>query len=243
MYIMKGTKTVLVMAFLLSSFSMTLFLALAAGISNNLAVMAQGESMDEHTTGEHGGEGEMGGENGDEIEKLIPSITEWTGIFSLGIFAGLVAFKTNILSIGKNRVLDIKIRSIGISIVILSISAGIIHLLLVQEHSMEAFVWGLFFLISGISQIGFGIIFLFAKKQEKKVILCYTGMIGNALLVITFILVRLVTPPFSPEETPINELEPNGIITLIIEIVLVVLLAYVIRFKDNQSKETPSQQS
>jgi len=54
---MKGTKTVLGMAFLLSSFSMTLFLALAAGISNNLAVMVQGERMDEHTTGEHGGEG------------------------------------------------------------------------------------------------------------------------------------------------------------------------------------------
>jgi len=55
---------------------------------------------------------------------------------------------------------------------------------------------------------------------------------GNALLVIIFIFVRLFTPPFSPEETPVNELDPNGIITLIIEILIVVLLAYVIRFKE-----------
>lgn len=60
---------------------------------------------------------------------------------------------------------------------------------------------------------------------------------GNAFLVITFLLVRLVTPPFSPEETPIRELEPNGIITLIIEIVLIVLLTYALRFKVEPAKE------
>ena len=52
------------------------------------------------------------------------------------------------------------------------------------------------------------------------------------MLVITFILVRLVVPPFSPEGTPINELEPNGIITLIIEMILVILMAYQLKHKD-----------
>ena len=51
-------------------------------------------------------------------------------------------------------------------------------------------------------------------------------------MVIIFIFVRLFTPPFSPEGTPVNELDPYGIITLIIEILIVVLLAYVIRFKE-----------
>jgi len=32
--------------------------------------------------------------------------------------------------------------------------------------------------------------------------------------------------------TPINELEPNGIITLIIEIILVILMAYQLKQKD-----------
>ncbi len=80
-----------------------------------------------------------------EFEKLIPSITEWTGVFSLGIFAGLLAFKTNIQSSSKNQDFEIKRRRIEISIAILSFSAGIIHLLLVQEHLREAFVWGLSF--------------------------------------------------------------------------------------------------
>ena len=219
-----------VLIFLLLSFSLT-SLSLASNC-NNLAASAQGESMDEHMTRGHAGE-----EGEGEFEKIIPSITEWTGVFSLGIFAGLLAFKTNISSSSKNQNFEMKRRRIEISIAILSFSAGVIHLLLVQEHSREAFVWGLFFLISGIAQIGFGIAILFAKKQGKKVILYYTGIIGNVLLVITFVLVRLVTPPFSPEETPISELEPNSIITLIIEIVLIVLLTYALRFKVEPSKD------
>jgi hypothetical protein len=42
-------------------------------------------------------------------------------------------------------------------------------------------------------------------------------------------LARLFTPPFSTEAAPINELEPNGIITIITEVLLIVLLAYLIK--------------
>jgi hypothetical protein len=42
-------------------------------------------------------------------------------------------------------------------------------------------------------------------------------------------LARLFTPPFSTEAAPINELEPNGIITIITEIVLIFLLAYLLK--------------
>lgn len=71
-----------------------------------------------------------------------------------------------------------------------------------------------------------GITLLLVREHSLRNILYYIGIIGNSMLVITFVLVRLVTPPFSPEVTPINELEPNGIITLIIEIVLVILMVY-----------------
>jgi hypothetical protein len=48
-------------------------------------------------------------------------------------------------------------------------------------------------------------------------------------LVGIFVMVRLFTPPFSSEAAPINELEPNGIVTIITEIFLIVLLAYLIK--------------
>ena len=160
-------------------------------------------------------------------DNIISPLTEWIGIFALGITVGLVS------SLGYKPVYS-KSRSISIinlSIAILSISAGIIHLLLIQEHMKEAFMWGVFFLITGIAQLIFGIIIIIigGELSPIKSILYYFGIIGNALLVGIFVLVRLITPPFSSEAAPVNELEPNGIITIIIEILLVVLLAYLIK--------------
>ncbi len=161
-------------------------------------------------------------------DNIISPLTEWVGVFALGITVGLVS------SLGYKPVYS-KSRSISItnlSIAILSISAGIIHLLLIQEHMKEAFVWGISFLISGIAQLIFGIIIILMGGKLSpinKSILYYFGIIGNALLVGIFVLVRLITPPFSTEAAPINELEPNGIITIITEILLVVLLAYLIK--------------
>ena len=161
-------------------------------------------------------------------DNIISPLTEWIGIFALGITVGLVS------SLGYKPVYS-KSRSISItnlSIAILSISAGIIHLLLIQEHMKEAFVWGISFLISGIAQLIFGIIIIIIGGELSpinKSILYYFGIIGNTLLVGIFVLARLFTPPFSTESAPINELEPNGIITIITEILLIVLLAYLIK--------------
>jgi hypothetical protein len=95
----------------------------------------------------------------------------------------------------------------------------------------ESFMWGIPFLISGIAQIIFGIIIILGEEllPINKLISYYFGIVGNTLLVGIFVFVRLFTPPFSSEAAPINELEPNGIITIITEIVLIVLLAYLIK--------------
>jgi hypothetical protein len=193
--------------------------------SNNSITLGQSEksSSDQPSTEQmNGGGGGMGG-------NLISSVTEWIGVFALGITTGLLSFG---IKISNNVTAFVKRRKIILSIVTLSISVGAIHLLLVQEHAKESYLWGIFFLISGISQIAFGIIIAFVKNPKINNILYYIGLIGNALLVLIFIFVRLFTPPFSSEGTPVNELQPNGIITLIIEILIVILLAYVIKFKE-----------
>lgn len=161
-------------------------------------------------------------------DNIISPLTEWIGIFVLGITLGLVSTLSYTSNYSKNA----SIRITNISIAILSMSAGIIHLLLIQEHMEESILWGIFFLISGIAQIIFGIFIIITLEKLSpinKSILYYFGIVGNSLLVGIFILVRLFTPPFSTESAPINELEPNGIITIIIEILSIVVLAYLIK--------------
>jgi hypothetical protein len=160
-------------------------------------------------------------------DNIISPLTEWIGIFVLGITLGLVSTLTYTSNYSKNT----SIRITNISIAILSMSAGIIHLLLIQEHMEESIIWGISFLISGIAQVIFGIVIIVSKRlySINRPILYYFGIVGNSLLIGIFVLVRLVTPPFSSESAPINELEPNGIITIITEILLIVLLAYLIK--------------
>ena len=160
-------------------------------------------------------------------DNIISPLTEWIGIFVLGITLGLVSTLSYTSNYSKNA----SIRITNISIAILSMSAGTIHLLLIQEHMEESIIWGISFLISGIAQIIFGIVIIVSKRlySINKPILYYFGIVGNSLLIGIFVLVRLVTPPFSSESAPINELEPNGIITIITEILLIVLLAYLIK--------------
>jgi hypothetical protein len=160
-------------------------------------------------------------------DNIISPLTEWIGIFALGTTVGLVSPLRYNSIYSKSR----SIRVTSISIAILSMSAGIIHLLLIQEHMKESFMWGISFLISGIAQLIFGIIIIIIGEELSPInrsILYYFGIIGNALLVGIFVLVRLITP-FSTEAAPINELEPNGIITIITEIVLIFLLAYLLK--------------
>ncbi len=136
----------------------------------------------------------------------------------------------------SNSIRNLERKKIILSVAILSLSAGVIHVLLVQEHAKESIWWGVIFFISEIAQIVFGLIIIFIKKHQINNLLCYIGIIGNALLVITFILVRLFTPPFSPDGTPINELEPNGIISLVIEILIVIMLSYITKFREETKK-------
>ncbi len=167
-------------------------------------------------------------------DNIISPLTEWIGIFVLGITLGLVSTLSYTSNYSKNT----SIRITNISIAILSMSAGIIHLLLIQEHMEESIIWGIFFLISGIAQVIFGIVIIVSKRlySINRPILYYFGIVGNSLLIGIFVLVRLVTPPFSSESAPIKELEPNGIITIITEILLIVLLAYLIKSTSKSQK-------
>ncbi|MGH9926269.1 MAG: hypothetical protein ACRD4J_03395 [Nitrososphaeraceae archaeon] len=181
-------------------------------------------------------------ENGDdvvekeEVSGLSSDLTEWTGMAGLGMAVGL-ALPILINRSSNNDVQNRKYFSLPtetlvfVLIAVLSITVGIVHFLLIDEHMKESYMWGVGFLVMGISQMTYGIIMIFAKKLSSgtKRILYEIGITGNSLFVVIFVYARLFVPPFSPEEAPVSEIESNGIITLVIQLLIIGLLIYATR--------------
>jgi len=101
----------------------------------------------------------------------------------------------------------------------------------------ESYAWGIFFMFMGVSQIVYGLIILLIVHKETA-ILHYTGIVGNIVFIGAFIYVRLYTPPFSPEEGPIQELQPAGVMILLIQALIVALLAFSLK-SNKEVKITP----
>jgi MFS family permease len=180
--------------------------------------------------------GEEGG--GAEAADSISHITEDVGIFAIGVSLGLL-----ILPLINRRSTTTTIpnlmarKNIFISIAALTMAAGIIHILLVKEHMEESYMWGIGFLVMGITQLIYGgVLIIFADNLRRRLLkravvlsLYSIGIIGNTLLVAIFVYVRLFVPPFSPEAIPVNEIEVNGILTVVMEIFIVGLLVYLVK--------------
>ena len=183
---------------------------------------------------------------GVEAINLISCITDDIGVFSIGVSLGLL-----ILPLINKRNSNIMTRkNIFISIAALTMTAGIIHILLVREHMEESYMWGIGFIVMGISQLMYGGVFIvFANSLEtlfkRSVVRSFysVGIIGNLLLVAIFIYVRLFVPPFSPEAIPVNEIEVNGILTVVIEVFIVGLLVYLVKREKVEEKTMINMQS
>ena len=177
--------------------------------------------------------------NSDGNSHLITSITEWTGITALAMTVGVILVRRfNIIPRNNtnsgNSYLSMRTKvSIFTLIGMLSIAVGVIHILLVNEHMTESYIWGIAFLAMGVPQLGYGIVMIFAERlgTTTRKVLYKIGIAGNVLFVIIFVSVRLFVPPFSPEGTPVRELEPNGVLTVVIELFIVALLVYLTRVK------------
>ena len=180
--------------------------------------------------------------NSDGNSHLITSITEWTGIAALAMTVGVIlASGINIIprnnTNSRNSYLYMTTKvSIFTLIGMLSIAVGVIHILLVNEHMTESYIWGIAFLAMGIPQLGYGILMIFAERlgTTTRKVLYEIGIAANMLLVFVFISVRLFVPPFSPEGIPVRELEPNGVLTVVIELFIVALLVYLAKEKKQE---------
>jgi hypothetical protein len=175
-------------------------------------------------------------EGGAEAADSISHITEDIGIFAIGVSLGLLILP--LINRRSNTMIPnlIARKNIFISIAALTMADGIIHILLVKEHMEESYMWGIGFLVMGISQLIYGGVFIIFADNLRRLLkrtvmlsLYSLGIIGNTLLVAIFVYVRLFVPPFSPEAIPVNEIEVNGILTVIMEIFIVGLLVYLVK--------------
>jgi hypothetical protein len=170
----------------------------------------------------------------EEATDLISHSTEDVGIFAIGVSLGLLILplinRRRNTNTNPNLMAE---KNIYISVAVLTMAAGIIHILLIKEHMEESYMWGIGCIAMGISQLIYGGVFiLFANNLRRLfkgsvVMSLYSiGIIGSILLAAIFVYVRLFVPPFSPEAIPVNEIEFNGIFTVTMKIFIVGLLVY-----------------
>ena len=119
----------------------------------------------------------------------------------------------------------------------LALGVGIMHVLLAPDHLEDdrGIAHGIYFVITGLTQIGFGLLFI-AKPTRKLAIIGIAGTIGSLFL---YFITRIVDlpEPFGALE----EIDQVGVIAKILEISLVVFLLYLavyIKTKSTGIKKT-----
>ena len=105
----------------------------------------------------------------------------------------------------------------------LALGVGIMHVLLSTDHLIDiGMEHGIFFVIAGSAQIGFGLLFV-AKPTRGLAIIGTVGTIGSIILYFVTRIGNLPEPFGAPEG-----IDQIGIIAKIVEISLVALLLYLV---------------
>ena len=108
----------------------------------------------------------------------------------------------------------------------MSVTAGVIHLVLAPEHAQEVAVWGLFFALVGMIQLANGMGLLLWTKRWLYV----ATAVFNIVLVAIYLLFRFVPPPLATSGEP-ESFEVVGLFTACIETAVVVTSVYLMRLR------------
>ncbi len=125
----------------------------------------------------------------------------------------------------------------------LSIAAAFIHGLVTPEHFEEWWGYGLFFMVTALMQLFYGLLLVFQPWQPDPIRgikgfpvhwLYLAGIIGNALIVILYIITRTIGIPFfGPEAGEVESVTLLSLLSKITEIGLVVGLFILLKRSDN----------
>jgi hypothetical protein len=129
--------------------------------------------------------------------------------------------------------------------VVLSISAGLIHGLNVQEHLAEWWGYGFFFLFAAAGQFVYGLILIVqpwnydetgGRRDGRRYARMFYrgGIVANGFLIVLYLVTRTAGIPFlGPSAGQTEPFTPLGLATKLIEAALVVVLVIMVR-RDRQ---------
>ena len=153
---------------------------------------------------------------------ITAEAAQWIGLGTLLVTAPVFAIRMR--SANKLGYKDV--------VLILSIGVGIMHVLLASDHLIDVGMeHGIFFVIAGSAQIGFGLLFI-SKPTKGLAIIGTAGIIGSIVLYFITRMGELPEPFRAPEG-----IDPVGIIAKIAEISLVALLVYLALYIKTKSTE------
>jgi hypothetical protein len=124
---------------------------------------------------------------------------------------------------------------------VLSLSAGLVHGLNVQEHLREWWGYGLFFLFAAAAQFVYGLILLvqpwhYDSTGGRRDGSAYArwfylaGIVANGLIILLYIVTRTIgVPLLGPAAGRVERLSPVGALTTAVEALLVVYLFSLLR--------------
>lgn len=113
----------------------------------------------------------------------------------------------------------------------LSIVAAFIHGLVTPEHFEEWWGYGTFFMLAALAQLFYGLLLIFQPWQPDPIrdtkgfpvkYLYWAGIIGNAFLIVLYLVTRTIGIPFfGPESGEVESVTPLSLISKAVELILI----------------------
>ena len=94
---------------------------------------------------------------------------------------------------------------VSVDLALLSAGAGIIHLAVLGPHLRESWLFGVFFAVAALAQLGWALLIMLQPSRR----LWLAGAVGNALVIVVWILSRTVGLPVGAEA---GHAEPVGFV-------------------------------
>lgn len=153
--------------------------------------------------------------------QIINSVMAVSIVIPLAVLGAVLGFRTKALRKSKGR-LD-KDSVIQYVAALSAIAAGMIHTVIYGEHSTQSIFIGVFFIIAGLSQVSYGMLYMMFKKR----LLNYVGLFGTVGIIGLYI--YAVTLPAPLYSRPVPEgVEVIGVAVKVIESILLISLIYII---------------
>lgn len=115
-----------------------------------------------------------------------------------------------------------------------SIAAAFIHGLVTPDHFEEWWGYGLFFMLTALAQLFYGLLLIFQPWQPDPIrgtkgfsvqTLYWIGIVGNVFIIVLYIITRTIGIPFfGPEAGEVEDVSLLSLVSKLVEIALIISL-------------------